>query len=212
MPKGAPRDDASVVKGLLDGVRVDGGREGQRLADDAVLALGDQLRLPPQAKDLPGAQGEGRHGDQDEDEEAGPVAAAGTDEGGGVVEDGVEVGVVGGLSWSVRLAGGVGEGLVLLLVPARKGSSTCCLGEEGLERLSCGRGPWEPGEGLHLRFVEFSIDLFRDQRRVSFWVRIRFRSELALLQNFLLVRNPPSSLILIRRLKSKDLLESEAGA
>lgn len=46
---------------------------------------------------MPGSEGEGGEGDEHEDEEAGPVAVAGADEGWGVVEDGEEVGGVGGL-------------------------------------------------------------------------------------------------------------------
>lgn len=49
---------------VVDGRGVDVRREGERLADEAVLELCDELRLPAKALDLPCAEGEGRDGDE----------------------------------------------------------------------------------------------------------------------------------------------------
>lgn len=63
MAEAALGADAAVVK-LVDGGGVDVRRQRQRLAHQAVLELGHQRRLPAQALDLPGAEGEGSDGDE----------------------------------------------------------------------------------------------------------------------------------------------------
>lgn len=143
------------------------------------------------------------------------MAAAGADEGGGVVEDRVEIGVVGWLSLWVGLAGGVREGLLLL--PARKGSPACWLGEEVLEGCSCGRGPWKPVEGLHLRFfwedfrsirIEHGVlvDWSRNTRRVSILGR---RDPLKFPVDQKATKSPDPNELSIARSCSKVKLESE---
>ena len=56
-------EHSAVVK-VVNGRGVDGWREGERLTDEAVLELGDELRLPAEALDLPCAQNEGCDGDE----------------------------------------------------------------------------------------------------------------------------------------------------
>ena len=62
MAEAPPGDDAAEVE-VVDGRRVDARRQGERVADEAVFEFGDELGLPAQALDLPGAEGEGGDGD-----------------------------------------------------------------------------------------------------------------------------------------------------
>jgi hypothetical protein len=62
VPEPARHVDAAIVE-LGDGVRVDARREGEGRADEAVFAFGNQVGLPLQALDLPGAEKEGGYGD-----------------------------------------------------------------------------------------------------------------------------------------------------
>lgn len=94
--EGAGRADTAVVE-VVDGRGVDGRREREGVADEAVLQLGDEVRLPPEALDLPRPEGEGRDGDEGEEDDARAVAFAGADDLRRRVEDGCEAGVVGGL-------------------------------------------------------------------------------------------------------------------
>lgn len=63
VPEATGRVDAAIVK-VVNGGRIDGGRQRKRVAHQAVFKLGDELRLPAEPLDLPGAQGEGGDGDQ----------------------------------------------------------------------------------------------------------------------------------------------------
>lgn len=54
--------DAAVVE-IVDGGRVDGRRQRKGVSNKTVLKLGNELRLPSEALDLPCAQEEGRNGD-----------------------------------------------------------------------------------------------------------------------------------------------------
>jgi len=63
VPEAARRVDAAVVE-VGDSGRVDVQGEGKRVEDEAVLELGDEGGFPVEALDLPGAEGEGREGDE----------------------------------------------------------------------------------------------------------------------------------------------------
>lgn len=54
MAEGAAGDDAAVIE-LVDGGRVDVGRQGEGVADEAVFEFGDEFGLPAEALDLPSA-------------------------------------------------------------------------------------------------------------------------------------------------------------
>lgn len=107
MPKPPLANDSAVVE-VAYGLRVDAHGKRKWLSHDAVLAFRDEIRLPLQALDLPGAEEEGCDGDDGEDDEPWSVSAAGTHKCGGVVEDRGEVGVVGWLArfvcarWGLR--------------------------------------------------------------------------------------------------------------
>lgn len=58
----AARVDAAVVEGRDLG-RVDGRGEGEGFADEAVFEARDEVGFPAEALHLPGAEGEGREGD-----------------------------------------------------------------------------------------------------------------------------------------------------
>lgn len=58
----AAGDDAAVVEVVNRG-GVDVRREGEGVADEAVFEFGDELGLPAEALDLPGAEDEGGDGD-----------------------------------------------------------------------------------------------------------------------------------------------------
>jgi hypothetical protein len=58
----AAGDDASEIE-VVDGGRVDSGREGEGVADETVLEFGDEFGFPAEALDLPCAEGEGGDGD-----------------------------------------------------------------------------------------------------------------------------------------------------
>lgn len=62
MPEPAGRVHAAVVK-VGDGVRVDARGKGEGRADQAVFAFGDEVGLPFEALNLPGAEEEGGYGD-----------------------------------------------------------------------------------------------------------------------------------------------------
>lgn len=86
-------------------------RQRQRIPHQPILELGDQVRLPPQTLHLPCAQREGRDGDDGQEDEARAVLAlAAPDDARGLVGDGDEVRVVGGLFAGVVAWAGVGEG------------------------------------------------------------------------------------------------------
>lgn len=63
-------DDAAVVK-VVDRGRVNVRRQREGVAHETVLKLGNEVRLPPQALDLPGAEGKGCDGDEGCKERAG---------------------------------------------------------------------------------------------------------------------------------------------
>lgn len=63
MAEAAGGGDAAVVE-VRDGGGVDARREGEGVADEAVLELGEEVGLPLEALDLPGAEGEGRDWDE----------------------------------------------------------------------------------------------------------------------------------------------------
>jgi hypothetical protein len=62
VPEPARHVHAPVVE-VGDGVRVDARWEGEGRPQDAVFALGDEVRFPFEALDLPRAEDEGRYGD-----------------------------------------------------------------------------------------------------------------------------------------------------
>jgi hypothetical protein len=62
VPEPARHVHAPVVE-VGDGVRVDARRQRERRPQNAVFALGDEVGLPPEPLDLPGAEDEGRYGD-----------------------------------------------------------------------------------------------------------------------------------------------------
>jgi len=63
VPKAARGEHAAVVE-VVDRLRVNSRRQGQRVADEAVLKLGDEVVLPAEALDLPRPKGEGGYGDK----------------------------------------------------------------------------------------------------------------------------------------------------
>jgi len=67
-------DNPPEIK-VVNRVRVDVRRQRQRVADEAVFELGDEVALPAQALDLPRAEGESCDGDDGEEDEARAVAA-----------------------------------------------------------------------------------------------------------------------------------------
>lgn len=79
MPKPSPTHDPAVVK-VAYGVRVDARWERKWLSHNAILAFGDEVRLPLQALDLPGAEEEGCYGDDGKDDETWSMTAPGTHE------------------------------------------------------------------------------------------------------------------------------------
>lgn len=113
------RPHAAVVK-LVHDIGVDARRQWERIPHEAVLELGQEVRLPAQAVHLPCPQREGRHGDDGKDDEAGTVLLAGAHESGRVVEDAVEVGIVTGL-WPVGAGRGGAEGAFAVSVWADSG-------------------------------------------------------------------------------------------
>ena len=60
----APRRVHSAVVEVVDGVRVDDGRQGQRVAHETVFAFRDEVVLPFEALDLPRPEEKGRDGDE----------------------------------------------------------------------------------------------------------------------------------------------------
>lgn len=58
------RGEHAAVVEVVDRLRVNSRRQGQRVADEAVLKLGDEVVLPAEALDLPRPEGEGSYGDK----------------------------------------------------------------------------------------------------------------------------------------------------